>query len=103
MTPKHRRRVESRARALRFARGPQEDRAVRARPLLLSMMLLSLPVLSVAGPYYVKGNFYCHDGESNTEPGGTCWGWDAGNEMFDDGLHGDGDANDGVFGAWVTC
>ena len=29
-------------------------------------------------------------------------GYDAGNELFDDGLHGDGAVGDGVFGAFVT-
>ena len=62
---------------------------MRARPFL-PLVLLLLPALALAGPYYVRGNFYCHDGETGAEPGGTCWGWDAGNEMFDDGLHGDG-------------
>ena len=33
----------------------------------------------------------------------NCWGYEAANEMFDDGLHGDDAVNDGVWGAWVTC
>jgi len=75
---------------------------MRARPFLVLVFLL-LPAVALAGPYYVRGSFYCHDGETGTEPNGTCWGWDAGNEMFDDGLHGDGAASDGVYGAYVTC
>lgn len=49
----------------------------------------------VAGPYYARGDYYC--------PGGACWAADAGNELFDDGLHGDGAAEDGVYGALVTA
>ena len=72
------------------------------RPLLVLALLL-IPALSLAGPYYVRGDFYCHDGETGTSVTDNCWGYDAGNEMFDDGLHDDGAANDGVYGAWVTC
>lgn len=56
-----------------------------------------------AGPYYVRGNFYCHPGANGVGGPDNCWGWDAGNEMFDDGLHGDGAAGDGIYGAYVTC
>ncbi|MAF26877.1 MAG: hypothetical protein QF819_00205 [Gemmatimonadota bacterium] len=42
-----------------------------------------------AGPWYARGDYYCAPG---------CWGADGGNELFDDGLHGDGAAGDGVYG-----
>lgn len=68
---------------------------------------LALALVATAGaqadPYYVRGNFYCHEGASGVGGPDNCWGWDAGNEMFDDGLHGDGAAGDGVYGAYVTC
>lgn len=50
---------------------------------------------AAAGPYYARGDYYC--------PGGTCWAADAGNELFDDGLHGDGAAGDGVYGCLVLA
>ena len=61
-----------------------------AVPVLLAM--LSLPAYA-AGPYYARGGYYA----------GTAgvWGVDQGNQLFDDGLHGDGAANDGVYGAYV--
>jgi hypothetical protein len=74
------------------------------RRLLLAFTALALwSAAALAGPYYVRGNFYCHDGVNNPAPDNTCWGWDAGNELFDDGLHGDGIAGDGIHGAYVTC
>jgi hypothetical protein len=73
----------------------------RATPLLLLALVL-IPSAALAGPWYVRGDFYCHPGINDPAPGSTCWGWDAGNEMFDDGLHGDGFAGDGVFGADIV-
>jgi hypothetical protein len=72
----------------------------------LIALLLASPLsiaTAAAGPYYVRGTFYCHPGVNDPAPGSTCWGWDAGNEMFDDGLHNDGQANDGVHGADIVC
>ena len=66
------------------------------RPLFVLAFLLLIPELSLAGPYYVRGNFYCHPSETNAGPTDNCFGYDAGSEMFDDGLHDDGAANDGV-------
>ena len=74
---------------------------MRSRPLLILLLLL-FPALALAGPYYVRGDFYCHPGETGTSPTDDCWGYDAGNEMFDDGLHDDGAANDGIWGASVV-
>jgi hypothetical protein len=55
---------------------------------------IATPALA-AGPYYARGSFYAGTG--------AAWGYDAGNEMFDDGLHGDGAAGDGVYGVYVTA
>ena len=60
---------------------------------LFPIILISAQVF--AGPYYARGTFYSGTGE--------IWGTDAGNELFDDGLHGDGAAGDGIFGAFVTA
>lgn len=61
----------------------------------LGIVVLVLAAVAFAGPYYARGSFYAGSGET--------WGFDAGNELFDDGLHGDGAANDGVYGAFVTA
>jgi hypothetical protein len=44
--------------------------------------------------FYARGDYYAGMYD--------LWSFDAGNELFDDGLHGDGAGNDGVYGAWVT-
>lgn len=62
-------------------------------PILLLLALAAIP--SLAGPYYARGTFYAGTGD--------IWGCDAGNELFDDGEHGDGAAGDGVYGAYVTA
>lgn len=48
---------------------------------------------AAAGPWFAKGDMYCAPG---------CWNYDSGNELFDDGLHGDGAAGDGKFGGSVA-
>jgi len=78
-------------------------RARRMLPLAVLAVACLAPGTAHAGPYYVRGNFYCHAGENGVGGPDNCWGWDAGNEMFDDGLHGDGFASDGVYGAYVAC
>ena len=70
---------------------------------LLVLALLALPAVALADTYYVRGDFYCHAGETGPGPDGLCWGYDAGNQMFDDGLHGDGVAGDGIYGAYIAC
>jgi len=62
-------------------------------PILIIPWMVSASVL--AGPYYARGTFYAGTGE--------IWGADAGNQLFDDGQHGDGAAGDGIFGALVTA
>lgn len=47
-----------------------------------------------AGPYYARGSFYAGTG-------GT-WSATAGNQLFDDGLHGDGAAGDNVYTADIV-
>lgn len=64
-------------------------------PLTGLLILAAAIGPAFAGPYYARGEFYAGTGET--------WGCDAGNEMFDDGLHGDGAAGDGVYGADVTA
>ena len=61
--------------------------------ILLLMVTAAAPAL--AGPYYARGTYYAGSVET--------WGYDAGNELFDDGNHGDGAAGDGVYGAYVTA
>jgi len=46
------------------------------------------------GPYYARGSHYAGKGE--------IWGVDSGNQLFDDGDHGDGIAGDGIYGAYVV-
>lgn len=70
------------------------------RPLLVVVALVPVFVSLAAsaalatGPYYARGSYYAG--------GGATWGFDAGNQLFDDGLHGDGAAGDGVYGAYVV-
>ncbi len=76
----------------------------RTASVLAPLLLLALSISAAhAGPWYVRGNYYCADSTNDPEAGGTCWGWDGANEMFDDGLHGDDAPNDGIFGAYVPC
>jgi hypothetical protein len=67
---------------------------VRIFPMVL-LILAATAATALAGPYYARGSFYAGDGEA--------WNCDPGNELFDDGLHGDGTAGDGVYGAYVTA
>jgi len=75
---------------------------VSARLLSLVALLL-VPATVAAGPYYVRGDFHCTPTAADPGPGTTCWGWEAANEMFDDGLHADSLAGDGIYGAFVRC
>jgi len=60
----------------------------------LITLLLLIPLGSAwAGPYHARGSFYAGSGE--------IWHADAGNELFDDGLHGDELAGDGIHGGWI--
>ncbi|MBK9304448.1 MAG: hypothetical protein IPM94_11305 [bacterium] len=65
----------------------------RALPWILLLFAAAAPAL--AGPFYARGTFYAGTG--------GIWSCDAGNELFDDGQHGDGAADDGVHGAFVTA
>jgi len=60
--------------------------------------VLALAAASVgsawAQPFYARGSFYAGTG--------AAWNADAGNQLFDDGLHGDGAAGDGIYGALVV-
>lgn len=62
-------------------------------PLALSVLALVATFAAVtaqaAGPYYARGSFYAG--------GGGTWNADAGNLLYDDGLHEDGAAGDGVY------
>ncbi len=49
---------------------------------------------AVAQPYYARGSYYAGSGAT--------WGFDAGNQLYDDGLHGDGAAGDGIYAATIT-
>jgi hypothetical protein len=62
---------------------------------LLGTLLASslLAATALAGPWFAKGDFYCAPG---------CWNSDGGNEMFDDGLNGDGGPGDGIHGRTVV-
>jgi hypothetical protein len=63
-------------------------------------MLLALVLTAAWGgttqaqPYYARGDFYA--GSVGT------WGYETGNQLFDDGLHGDGAAGDGIYAGDVT-
>lgn len=55
------------------------------------------------GPYYARGSFYCSADLLGIPSGaGTCWGYADLLLLYDDGLHDDGAASDGVYGCWVT-
>ncbi len=61
--------------------------------ILLAALVLSAATVQ-AGPWFVPGDYY---------DGGTgVWSFNAGNEMFDDGLGSDAAAGDGIFTALVT-
>jgi hypothetical protein len=70
------------------------DMRNRIAPWIL-LLLAAAAVPSLAGPYFARGTYYAGSG--------GIWSCDAGNELFDDGLHGDGAARDGVYGADVTA
>lgn len=63
-------------------------------PSILVLIVMT-GTTALAGPYYARGTFYAGSGEP--------WDFDAGNELFDDGNHGDGAAGDGIYGAFVTA
>jgi len=58
------------------------------------LLLLAAACAHAAGPYYARGDYYA--GSTAT------WSFDAGNQLYDDGLHGDGAAGDGVYAGDVT-
>jgi len=47
-----------------------------------------------AQPYYARGDYYAGTG--------AVWSYDAGNQLYDDGQHGDGLAGDGIYAATVV-
>jgi hypothetical protein len=59
------------------------------------LLLLGPGSQATAGPYFARGTYYAGSG--------LPWDCDAGNELFDDGLHGDGAAGDGIFGCYVVA
>lgn len=61
--------------------------------LFTALLAIGLAGAAFAGPWYAKGDMYCGPG---------CWNFDGGNELFDDGLHGDGAAGDGIFAGTVV-
>ncbi len=65
-----------------------------ATALLTVIATAALVGTAIAGPWFAKGDYYCGPG---------CWNNDGGNEMFDDGLHGDGAAGDLVFAGTVVA
>ena len=58
-------------------------------------------VVVAPGPYYARGDFYSAPGSPGSGTDGT-WGYSAAQQLFDDGLHGDGAANDGVYGVDIA-
>jgi hypothetical protein len=75
-----------------------------ARPLVAAVVFATgFAMAATAGPYYARGTFYCTPTAIDPGPGTTCWGWESTNELFDDGLHGDGAAGDGIYGADIAC
>ena len=70
------------------------------------LALLAAPLLARAqapGPYYARGTFFCASSLAGVTPPDSCYGYGPGLMLYDDGLHGDGAAGDGVYGCWVTC
>jgi hypothetical protein len=64
-----------------------------SRLAIVLPLLLATSVPASSGPYHARGSF--HAG------GGMIWDVTPGNELFDDGLHGDGAAGDSVHAAFV--
>ena len=62
----------------------------RVATLVFAVLALAIPAAVFAGPWFVPGGYMT-----------PAWSFVPENEMFDDGLHGDGAAADGVFGASV--
>jgi hypothetical protein len=73
--------------------GQRSDRSP-ARALLIAAAAILCASPAAAGDYHARGTFYAGTGE--------IWGCDAGNRLYDDGLHGDGAAGDGIFAAYVV-
>lgn len=65
-----------------------------ALAMLALLAGLAASFAQAAGPYYARGDYYAGSA--------GLWSNDSGNQLFDDGLHGDGGAGDGVYGAWVV-
>jgi hypothetical protein len=80
------------------SRWPNFDEALMKRTLLACVLLAAignLPLAMASPPFHARGNFYA----------GTAglWGADEGNRLFDDGLHDDGAAGDGVWAGTVIA
>lgn len=67
--------------------------ALRLLALVVTLVALAAPAAHAAGPYYARGSFYAG--------GGGTWNADAGNQLYDDGTHGDAVAGDNVHEADV--
>lgn len=66
-----------------------------ATALLCLAVLTAARALPARGQtYYARGTFYAGEGEP--------WSCDAGNQLYDDGLHEDGAPGDGVYGAVIV-
>jgi hypothetical protein len=81
---------------------------MRCSALITTITLALVPALACAqiapGPYFARGTFYCSSTLSGfPSPPDSCWGYGDELQLFDDGMHGDEAAGDGVYGCWVTC
>jgi hypothetical protein len=73
---------------------PEVCSVKRSALIWVLVMVIGGSITATAGPYYARGTFYAGSGKP--------WDVDAGNELFDDGLHGDEAGGDGIYGAYVV-
>ena len=76
------------------------------RLALITIALCATASLAAAtviapGPYYARGDFYSAPGSPGSGTDGT-WGYSPAQQLYDDGLLGDGAANDGVYGVDIA-
>jgi hypothetical protein len=83
---------------------PWKEFRMRRFATLAALLLVSNAAHAAIapGPYYARGDFYVAPGSPGSAADGT-WGYTPAQQLFDDGLHGDGAAGDGVYGVDVPC
>ena len=79
----------------------------RRSPLAASAVVVVLGLAAstafaqAPGPYYARGTVRCSSAHQGIALPDSCYGYGEDVQLFDDGLHGDGPANDGLWGGDV--